>query len=240
VASYLIYIPRAEIADAATLREAGLGEIVRDGQPVSRPIEKGPDGGPGAICYWPSPEWAQEYDPDRQRWEAAKPDAERKLPAGRCWFGVDRQYPPRPSEIARTRRVQIKAVPVRLSDGNEWLVPRARNLPSRVKIDEADGFLRENEAAMPEHVAAAQRIVGWLTADSGDPEIPILDGWQIAVRFLGINYRLERNLVAFLGLLEEEAIRDVCCAIADFESIRQEIARQYLHVLSNQSQEDPP
>lgn len=144
MAHYSIYIPKASAPKPALLDQVGLPGLIRDGDfsPLMIPVLKeGPDGGDGLLFTWVDTNGiesnpTQGFSADKQHWEPAPPDPAQALPAGRYWFGVEKDRPPTPEDLQR--RSVLPGFHAPLADGNEWRLPNAQQLPHRFGMG-ADG-----------------------------------------------------------------------------------------------------
>lgn len=154
MAHYSIFIPKAAAPNPALLDQVGLPGLIRDGDfsPLMIPILKeGPDGGHGLLFTWVDTNGAennpyQGFSAEKQHWEPAPPDPVLQLPAGRYWFGVERNRPPTPDDLRR--RSMLPGFHAPFADGNDWRLPNAQLLPHRFGMG-ADG--REKEIVKVEY-----------------------------------------------------------------------------------------
>lgn len=134
MALVLFYFPKVVEANAPAkwFREAGIGEMIADGDAMPEVVSDevaGPDQGRGRLAFWeertpnPQPRLPQ-VDLERQVWHALPP--RKGLPAGRAWIGWYKEQPPTPSDLLRKRPLQ--SVDVELGS-YAWSVPVARLMP---------------------------------------------------------------------------------------------------------------
>jgi len=227
VPRFLYFIENARAATAQTLTDAGLDSVLTD-PPAGGPTScresiagPGPDrrggivvaaGGPGAdLGYWP----------DDQAWTP--------IP-GRAgvFLGLPAEGPPPgPDDLARA---EIIAGPrIVLGDGREWIVPVARVFPGAVALPSAlaigpDGSLVGE--VLPRFAAAsrmADRIWDAICTAHGapaDPERPTvlddLEGFELAVAILAINYRIAAAEASALRILTTTNVPAVLEAFVDW------------------------
>jgi hypothetical protein len=244
MAGYLIYVPEVKIIDAGVLRRVGLDDLAHDRMPSSCELRtEGPDGGRGAIAFWHHEHDARAnpvpvYDPPSQHWRAAKPDAERMLPDKRFWLGMEAKRPPYPTDLARSRMVRGREVI--LGDGNPWLVPIYRALPSRVLISD-EGFLENPiDPRFASYEQDAEQIYRWLVPKEGEPGFPRIAGWEIAVQFLAMNYRVNQAVVDWLGLFDDSSLKDTLGAVIEFDAILDMIREQLAATAEKKTAEPEP
>jgi hypothetical protein len=226
--SYLIYIPGARGADPAQLDKVGL-EIpdMHDGA-SSVDVTAGPDGGRGVLFHWPNaaePECnpLPGYFPDLQEWTPAKPRGG-QLAAGRFWLGREKDKPVEPESLLRKKI--LKGTPLTLLDGQEWLIPAAPLMPQTVGEDE-NGLpvLRTDNRYQPywEQVVAYYEYFLYLKDrfEAGVAEdLHIRQAWPFSIQTLQWNYRVDRAIVDWLGLLNQENIVSLILRTFEGDQIR--------------------
>lgn len=223
MAGILFYFPseRVELDPRKLFAAAGLGDLLDpldDAPAVCHDlIRSGPDGKTGTLCYWMSEEPGRTPMPlavatEHQTWHAAKPRD--GLEAGRVWFGLTNAMPVRPEDLVRNK--PHAGVPLELADKQRWTVPLVRELPQVLDYNEAGQFtMRFN---VPRYEAVFDRTFQWVErmcaatreADPHGPPPEIkfnwLDYWDYAAALLSLNYRLNKDLVACLGLLSNQGV----------------------------------
>lgn len=220
MAGYSIFIPRARGNPDKRLGELGLRGL-SDIAPSVTDWPNGPDGA-GICVSWIPPASGPEqrpplqYQPDRQRWESAKKCGER--PAGAFWIGIEQDRPPRPDDLAREKR--FAGSDIVLEDGNSWRVAAVEQLPHLLGIDAAGDVVETVRADYREFYEAANQVFTWLANDA----IPHADGFDFCCRALAVNYRLNRDVIDFLGLLSTEQLGPIAMAAVQFEAILESIA----------------
>lgn len=229
MAGYLLYFPSAKDTDRTLLKAAGLDDLARDGAPSACGVlANGPDGGGGVILHWPDPLHPERnaepgHFPDRQVWYSAKPDPKRGLAARRFWLGLEVSRPPTPEDLRRRRLVAGKDI--FLGDGHVWHVPAARQLPMVLGLDAETGeFARNIHADYRSFWEASTTVYGWFFPEAGQPAIPYAEAFELAAIFLGLNYRVSREIVDLLGLFTTDNLVEVCSAIIDYEAVVEVLA----------------
>jgi hypothetical protein len=125
MAGFLYYFPDApkpltSRETAGHITECGLEPIFRDGSWPRVEVNAGPDNMKGQIvAIDPGPKGkapACGYYPNDQEWREVK-----RVGYSTYWIGWMRDARPGPDDLARPR--QLRGWPVRLADGNQWMVP---------------------------------------------------------------------------------------------------------------------
>lgn len=208
----LIYLPGRQGASPSLLAAAGLGELLDGGAApsfLSLDAPRGPDGAGGVVAYW----GAGLPDVAEYVFAPGKGAARDKF-----WLGKPKEGRLAPEALARDKR-QLGA-DVRLADGQIWHVPVARQLPQLLGLDDDGrwtGIVVEQYRTFYED---AWRALDWLAPDEQgvvrvDPQLAA----DFASRALSINYRVNRDVAAFLGLLTSDAIFDVAWAVVEYSAL---------------------
>jgi hypothetical protein len=214
--SYLIYIPGARGAGPAEFAALGLEDLVKDGMPTVIGPQAGPDGGQGCICTFGDPLMmpAIQYLEDRQKWRPARPT--KGLAAGRYWLGAFNDGACQADPLVRGRL--FKGRIVRLSDGQEWLVPIAQSLPHIHGLNEQGDFERR---PCKEYVDVCGRAISLyedlVVGEDGSGKLTIGDGFEFAAMILAVQYRVNADIVDFLDLLDDDAMGRVIGAALEIE-----------------------
>ena len=112
MAGFIYFLPGAPAANDARLKDAGLSHVI--GRPYSfGAIDRGPGGGSGCLVALDG--MALAFAPD-QEW--------REVSELHVFIGWPKEAKPMPTQLARPDLVDGHAV--KLSDGQEWIVPLAR------------------------------------------------------------------------------------------------------------------
>jgi len=229
MAGILVYIPdQSTDPPPERLRELGLDWITAH----SFLATAGPDNTRGAFL---APHAADRkgrvarcsYDPERQRWtkvqlgtgdEAARPQS--------IFLGYWLADRPQPMDLAR--RELVDGHPVKLADGNEWLVPVARRwgnhlspLPQRLAIGPNGQWVSE---VLPQYQQLARDAQAYFELIfSAGPDRPYDQWLDVVCAALAVNYQLDRYVVSALGLLTTSVVHPVLEALVDTASLVAEL-----------------
>lgn len=219
MAHYLVYVPGR--VTPAILPTLGLGGLTADGNPISVESPDGP-AGPGAIFAWlhpsrPAAVSSLAYQPARQRWEAAKPDVDAGLTAGRYWLGADLESPVTPQDVARDKQYAGIGVPLR--DGQRWTVPAARQLPHVWGLGDDGKFAQRAAPGFEGFCRSAERFyAAWQTRDP-EQDFKLADAWAYCCEALAVNYRVNEHVVSFLDLIDGETATAIAFATIEIDLI---------------------
>lgn len=212
---YQIFIPHKGGANLDHLRAVGLDDLLspHDERPGCADILRGPDGNPGQLWGWPGAKDVLSFAPDSQTWEPCQPDPVRKLPAGRFWWGFGAETP---TEESLRRETTFRGFKWAIADGREWLVPNVLELPESFGFDATGDVIRIADAAYKPFVDDAEWAIHQVL------DVQLARGardWKrelsVACRFLGANYRLNRELIIRLGLLKPDNVLGVLMGAVD-------------------------
>lgn len=196
----IVYLPKVNTPNSDHLRAVGLEDFV-DGAQFNclQPDKPAPgDNKGGSLVTWTPPGRRQPvYDPDSQLWLPAMPMD--SLKEKRYWIGFDPLSPPRPQELIR--REPYVGSPVTLGDGQQWLIPHARELPHDLIRGEDGEWVRQVRS---EFYAFAMTTIGWQRQfDSLEPGDVFPDETGLAEfveEALRLNYRLTPEIISHLRL----------------------------------------
>jgi hypothetical protein len=250
MAGFLYYVP---LSRAALVRDGRLqhgllpgwlSDVLADvhdvpAQCVAAETTRGPDDGPGVVLYPVPPHGelpaALGYFPDRQTWRAVPG-------GGGVSIGWAIEDPPRPTDLERNER--LDGWICRDGHGQQWVIPAVRaphnprgNLPYAIEFDESD---RPICAVAGRHRSLWQdsaTLWDWaLTRGQPDREGMLIlgagftaeeDAFLLACAFrgLGVNYRVDRHVIAALasirsGWLTQVFASLVVNALVDFQAKR--------------------
>lgn len=224
---YAVFIPRGERTFSSPddlLSSVGLGDL-GSACVVAMPLSAtGPDGLSGTLLYWGDPRqpprdragWTWQPAPARSLHsdglKAGQLDA--ALAAGRYWLGWNPDAPPVPAELRRS--TFLGGLEVTLEDGNDWIIPTAKVLPRRMGLDPTGEITMQIAPPFRAFCEAAEDLLAHLAAadpNRGSLEIP--GCWRVANAALGINYRLNAELVSMLGLFSDRSMVQVCLAVIE-------------------------
>lgn len=217
---YLIYLPGKRGANPRHLVDVGLGGLLGGGHgPEFAEISRGgPDDGGGLLVHWSDvtrPELfpAPLVQLDRQVWTPAKPDPRQPADseagrAGRFWMGRLRDFAVTPAALRRGDA--IGGGPVTLCDGQEWQIPVARLLPHSFGLGPDGRPSRQVSPQYAEFYRQTEEYFRQIVALRQDPQAVIegrlANAWHFACEALAFNYRLNSDLVDWLGLLDDARI----------------------------------
>ena len=221
MAGIVIYLPGRRGADPRMLREVGLGSLLADGDSgpsFADVLENGPDGGAGVLLFWDNP-----LTPDRtprltvadNTWQPAKRSG--TLPGGRFWLGQETGGIVRPCDLER--RTMQPGGDVILEDGQAWHVPVARQLPRVLGLDDlgnVSGRVRDEYKAFFD---AAWASIERFQLGEGGLQIPYDDGFDFCALALSINYRVNRDVADFLGIIGTAALFEIPKVVCELEEL---------------------
>lgn len=207
MAGILVYLPHRPTDSndvAQELRARGLGGLLDSNvDAIPTEVRKGPDGKPGRLVTFNAlglPNTPREYDAGSQDW--------RPVSDGLAWVGCVKNEKPFPEELQR--RIVIDGQKVVLGDGHEWIVPCTIFVPRRLDIDPKTGAeIRLVKDEHREWVEWSNRIYDQIMADcfaaitSDGYSVTIENGLLYAALTLSKNYRVTREVLALLGLLDD-------------------------------------
>lgn len=203
---YLIFIPNKMASNRQNLIDAGLGDLLREGDEMpacADLIGPGPGDLPGQVWTWG--DGIPAYLPDRQTWTPS--------PDGKYWVGVHDRQPPLPEELLR--RFPVDGLTHQMADGREWMLPSVFRLPAVFGYD-ATGKLAKvpharYSAFCDECGWAIEEVINGLKGNGLD--------WARALRFcvmaLGMNYRINEVIAVQLGLFNEAMLPTVMTKVTD-------------------------
>lgn len=212
---------RAEI-----LREFGLDAIAGDARAILRPGLNGPSGNAGTVLAFtetdtPGSEQIKVgYYADKQEWV--------KCASGKYWCGKVKGEPVDPKTLRRPDA--LSGHWVKLSDGQQWEVARARyydgrqSLTCSLELNAAGQVVRGNVIDRYAELDKAAHVffIEWLEAIERGvyPEAVYSDLVRLAVLGLSANYRLGIDeAVSLLKLFHEENVWDACLATISWPTV---------------------
>lgn len=215
---FAIYLPGRHLNTDAALRAVGAGWALDPSVTAmfADVPEGGLDGGGGKLVYFDSrrgrfPDRITRIDQQTQTWLPAAKCGE--LAEGRYWLGVVAGVSPLPEWFER--EAVIDGLPVKLLDGNHWVVPIVEYLPKRLTLNRSTGEqeTRPLDIHMP-FVESTSEMFRHLIGEEFQRQVAeelrvvIPNGLVYASMALGMNYRVNHDLVDALGLIGElEAVR---------------------------------
>jgi len=224
---FLYYIPNVPAASEKDLAEAGAAHVgpVKIGQ-----IDRGPDGNAGILLANAAANVRLRVDAENTRWIA--PAAGRKFA-----IGYRPDDPPGPEELLRDDAIGGR--PVRLADGNEWIVPVAR-FASAMPTTELGVVYGVTDGGEPTSTIAAAQAELWdmagelmemlfaeaalaeeqknnADAKMGDEAMTPERGIEIATAALAANYRVTEIEVRALEILSAAGVAEIHRTLIDLE-----------------------
>lgn len=215
----LIYLPNVTGANPENLFLVGLGELLDPGAPPTFADVLDPDRhglpAPGVIAYWGAGIPAlMDYE-----FQAAKPKSKG------FWLGKPKQGLITPAELGRPK--QHPGTEITLADGQAWLIPLARQLPHVIGLDDDGRLVGQVVAQYREFWDVAWRSLHWFVPDeAGRCAIDFESGFDLVVRALAVNYRVNRDVAAFLGLVSSDLFWPVARAVVEFDQISEVLAQK--------------
>ena len=162
------------------------------------------------------------YFPDNQEWH--------KAPGGEYWLGIDTHKRPGPDDLVREKTIPGHAVC--LGDGQQWIVPIARQVVSGSVLPQQGVLNADGEwelVALPEYAALwadASRVwktivvnYGWEERTEDHRDFTIEELFDLACRVLTTNYYLNRFAISALGLLRTDNAELVSEAVVDIPGL---------------------
>lgn len=203
MAHYQVFIPDAR-PDWSELARVGLGGLAEDARPDALFVEHGPDDKPGAIFAWhvvslTNPDAVPArfgYEPRLQEWTP--------LRAGAFYFGQEPARPITPTCIARVKT--YPGLPAMLGDGQEWEIPKTELLPKVWGVDDDGEFSLRIAPKFREYCALSERVFCNFYEQSQDPaagDIVLPEAFEYCCRALALNYRLTKDVISWLGLIDD-------------------------------------
>lgn len=225
---FLYFVP-ADVTRPAELSAYGLDYAFERGMSIAFcPCRNGPGGVAGTVVGCDRGGMIVGYYPSKQTW--------RKIPGpGDVHAGCYQDARPGPAQLLR--RDALDGYPVRMLDGNDWLVPTARGLieqdgdiryqarlPAAMALDE-DGQWKPTGVTQKYAAlwSVAERF--WdaftganliKTAEGGRAELMLHDLADGVITALATNYRLGPTEAAMLELLDQECCREALKAVIDW------------------------
>jgi len=211
LAGFIYFVPnfaKPTVASWADLPKAcELSHL--DGSPTSR-AGNGPGGAYGLFVAVPD-SIDVEYRPDDQEWREIR-SAELGSESGEVqpgvvthWIGWMKAATPGPDDLQRERLVE--GHPVKLGDGNDWIIPVAGPLGSKLPSTFAAGpgrTLRMQVRQQYRELFAESEK--WFTLIRYGGNYTWLEAFNYAVQLLAVNYRIGFFEACFLDLIATDNI----------------------------------
>jgi hypothetical protein len=219
---FIYYVPNAKGVRVEDLTRLGIGYASEGEGPTSLEVfNNGPDGGQGCFATFGD----QGFNGlDKIEWMAMTPGQ-----VNGVLVGLHPDYRPGPADLVRKRLLQGHEVT--LSDGNNWLVPVARQfggsspLPTSLRWDGSAWVPGDVLKSYQELFGKACRIWDVLCNHQPGEDISISDGAEIAVSALGLNYRIGRCEVSLLGLMDTRCLFEVLKMVVDWPTFEKVIKK---------------
>lgn len=229
--SLLVFFPGAlgRVHNKTLLDDAGLAPLYDDDTEIAFAdvLDNGPDGGTGILCGLNVP--VLFHAADKQEWHECSQDG--KLEAGRAWIGWFKNQRPTPETLARKK--QFNGELTELNDGNEWLIPIAKQLPhvlGRTREGKAKLTVAERYRAFFERSYAVLEM--FMTAPQGEAAMTYEEAQAYGVQALAINYRVTVDLVVALELITTDLLWTIPEIVTEF--------RKMIEVLKKNGPHDMP
>jgi hypothetical protein len=229
MAHYSIFVPGAIGASTQPLIDAGLGDLVAEGdrKPDTIEVSQGPNGHRGTVYGWtitagttvplgifPEVKWIPSYDE-------------------KFWLGINEQDRPKPIDLLR--HSPINGTQVTLADGYNWNLPTISRLPANFALDESGMLTRTVKERYKRLYDSSVNVVSDLLRQFGmvemlreqnkkleDYSIPVSveDGLILISNALSINYRLTFTISMMLGLFDESTAAMSLISLCELREIR--------------------
>lgn len=211
---YFLYLPGAQGADPKLLDDVGLASV-NIGWSHVPVLGNGPDGGQGVFCFCGNTDGPRGVHLDSQEW---KPEQGQDPP--RYWVGWVKGAKPGPADLARKK--QHPGTAVTLCDGNEWLIPLARQLPHVNGIKPGGGFKRKLKHEYQAFWDLSQVIhdsllKNFMVNECQRWEWNQFECWPFSCAALAQNYLLTPEIIDALELLEDDShfeIAEACTELS--------------------------
>lgn len=220
MAGFLIWVPgepgRTEKDAKVLLGRAGLADLLRadDAAPmVVDALTPEPEGDRcGQLVYWDEPAIQPiGLHPEKQTWRRLTPRD--GLARDRGWVGWWNDRPPGPGCLARKKAHAGEEL--KLCDGRKWQIPAMRHLPQAMCFDD-DGqvamqYVDARYVALAEKVSDAfgRTVADMQAVGEGETlkaQFPLREFLYLGAEMLGLNYRLNVDLVGMLQLLGNDSM----------------------------------
>lgn len=229
MAHYSIFIPGAIGASTQPLIDAGLGDLVAEGdrKPDTIQVSQGPNGHPGTVYGWtinagtsvplgifPEIKWVPSYN-------------------GKFWLGIKESDRPQPVDLLR--HSPINGSQVTLADGYTWNLPTISRLPANFSLSDDGSLTRTVKARYKFLYDSSVRIVSELLEQFGMIEslreknknldeygipVSVEDGLILVANALSINYRITFTIAVMLGLFDEHSAAMALINLCELRELR--------------------
>jgi len=232
MSGFAIYLPGLIDFGQSELETLGVWDLCTDKFPETSPISQhGPDGGSGCLLCWRvgniEIEFPLSVDLDKQDWE--------KAPGKDYWIGFLKDRHPTPMDLMR--QPQFGGIETKLSDQQTWLIPVAKDLPHKSGVGEDGKYRRIVDDRFRDYFQKTEGYILALFAGAtgetngdGNIEISLSDTYEFSSLALSINYRLNRELISVLEILDDAAMIEIIRVASDYA--------ETLHVLEQKKTAD--
>jgi len=209
------------------LEELGLLAVFGNEKELAKRIVDGggPDGTAGIIVS-PPVEHANGkraslgYYKESQTWK--------EISNGKYWIGYETENPPRPIDLEREEMVDGHRV--ELEDGCEWLVPTALSFAHGTSLPQSLVLGPDGEIVteVVPRFAKLWKKAEWLFEEfrkdwdkntEGASNVPLQEGWGIAVEALSVNYKISSWEMSILRAFTTTNLTNILKAIIDFPTL---------------------
>jgi hypothetical protein len=228
--SILYFIPTTNLVLSPELvRSAGLAYTLDASSATAVGLQNGPGGTAGVLVTAAGAAQSDgppKYDATCQRWVRG--------PGGRYHVGVRSDDRPGPYELARSRI--YGDAPIKLADGNEWIIPRCLGpvkdrpptLPAMLDLaEDGETILVRDHPDFAKLLERVRRYWDYWIQTPGAAEPDSRERVQLAVDLLALNYRVSIvEAVALLSLLSTDDVAAVLRTAVDGDALEAQIKAQ--------------
>lgn len=243
MAGLLYFFPQGRpVSTLAQVPDASLRELLAGGSLNCAQNNRGPDGSIGQLLsVLPSRgsngvEARTGFFADAQTWQAVEEEdplavvvedgQEKPVVRKSYWIGWETAAPPTPADVQREKLVD--GFPVRLADGNDWIIPVCGPLDQRLpqSFHPAPGKKLTMRVLRQYQAIAAESEKWFSIVAAGGQEFRWTDAYAYACNLLAVNYRIGWHEAGFLGLITTETFVDVLMTSLGEPERRDQIAIQ--------------
>lgn len=213
---HLVYLPQHNTPTPEHLAEVGLADHAAGAQLTALPVDRRVTGEHrgGLICSWGAPPPLRLLE--QLHWLPAMPlDG---LPAERYFLGLDDLRPPTPMDVLKPQ--PFEGSPVRLGDGQMWVIPHAGKLPfDLIREQKTGAFQFQPRPQFYGFWTRCLEMQQQLDAAQSPADLPgEIQQAEFVEEALRLNYRLTPELIAYLRLLSsgQQGTLQACLTAARF------------------------
>lgn len=207
---FAIYFPGATGSNLDHFHRAGLSDLLgadADAAPSFTDFDFGPDGAHGVAASWAG----RPILPGEFEWT--------KCRKGSFWLGKLGGEKPKPEWFER--KTLHDGEKLTLGDGQEWVVPVARQLPHLIGLDDNGQVTRTLLPQYKRFWEAAEKTLGWFEEDErGGWSVPLREILEFTALALSINYRVNPDVCSWLGLVRDDLAWRMAGIVTDWEGLR--------------------